>query len=128
MKSEFIRDICLTFPDVKEDIKWGHDLCFLINEKMFCVTGIEGDFGVSLKVKDNDFEELIAKKDIIPAPYLARYKWIYVKDAGCFSMTEWKNYLKQSYDLISSKQKSGSKTLKKKPLKSKLLKKKTNRS
>jgi len=102
MKSEFIRDICLSFPDVKEDIKWGHDLCFLIKEKMFCVTGIEGDFGVSLKVKDDEFEELTTRKDIIPAPYLARYKWIYIKDAGCFTASEWKYYLRQSYELISA--------------------------
>ena len=111
MKAEFIRDICLTFPDVKEDIKWGHDLCFLIREKMFCVTGIEGDFGVSLKVKDDEFAELTARKDIIPAPYLARYKWIFVKDADCFSLKEWKKYLKQSYDLISSKNSAGKKKI-----------------
>jgi len=109
MKSEFIREICLSFPDVKEDIKWGHDLCFLIREKMFCVTGIEGEFGVSLKVKDDEFEELTSKKDIIPAPYLARYKWIYVKNASCFSMQEWKKYLKQSYNLISTKKSAAKK-------------------
>jgi len=102
MKSEFIRNICLTFPDVKEDIKWGHDLCFLIRDKMFCVTGIESDFGVSLKVKDDEFEDLTSRKDIIPAPYLARYKWIYIKDPACFSASEWKHYLRQSYNLISA--------------------------
>ena len=126
MKSEFIRDICLSFPNVKEDIKWGHDLCFMINEKMFCVTGIEGEFGVSLKVKDDEFEELASRKDIIPAPYLARYKWIYVKDAICFSKEEWKHFLRQSYELISSKQKT--KTLKKAEVKSKIRKKKISKS
>jgi len=122
MKSEFIRDICLTFPNVKEDIKWGHDLCFLINEKMFCVTGIEGEFGVSLKVKDDEFEVLTSRKDIIPAPYLARYKWIYIKGAEGLSNSEWKHYLKQSYDLIGSKQK-----LKSKPAKTAAVKKKSGK-
>jgi len=103
MKSEFIREICLSFPGVKEDIKWGHDLCFLIGEKMFCVTGIEGDFGVSIKVKDEEFEELTGREGIIPAPYLARYKWIYVDDVNSFSNKEWKHYLQQSYELIKSK-------------------------
>ena len=120
MKSEFIRDICLSFPGVKEDIKWGHDLCFLINEKMFCVTGIEGEFGVSLKVKDDEFDELTSRKDIIPAPYLARYKWINVKDTACFNKSEWKYYLRQSYDLISSKQNAGSGLKIKSRLKSKV--------
>ena len=128
MKSEFIRDICLTFPNAKEDIKWGHDLCFLIKDKMFCVTGIEGEYGVSLKVKDSEFEELTARKDIIPAPYLARYKWIYVKDANCFSIKEWKHFLKQSYELISSKQKLQSKPAKKKPVKSGIRKKTVRKS
>ena len=103
MKAEFIRDICLSFPEVKEDIKWGHDLCFLTGEKMFCVTGIEGEFGVSLKVKDEEFEEFTGREGIIPAPYLARYKWIFVKDASCFSRHEWKYYLQQSYQLVRSK-------------------------
>lgn len=103
MQSEFIREICLSFPGVKEDVKWGHDLCFLIGEKMFCVTGIEGDFGVSLKVRDEEFGELTEREGIIPAPYLARYKWIYVSDPLCFTKPEWKNYLKQSYELIKSR-------------------------
>ena len=103
MKAGFIREICLSFPSVKEDIKWGHDLCFLIREKMFCITGLEGDFGVSLKVKPDEFEELTSMNGIIPAPYLARYKWIYVNDADSFSASEWKHYLKQSYDLVNAK-------------------------
>jgi predicted DNA-binding protein (MmcQ/YjbR family) len=127
MKSEFIRDICLTFPGVKEDIKWGHDLCFLINKKMFCVTGIEGEFGVSLKVNEDEFEDLISRKDIVPAPYLARYKWIYVKKAGSFSSSEWKHYLWQSYELINSKQKSKSKSVKKTAVKSKIRKRKISK-
>ena len=126
MKSEFIRDICLSFPNVKEDVKWGHDLCFLINEKMFCVTGIEGEFGVSLKVKEDEFEELTSRQNIIPAPYLARYKWIFVKDAGCFTIKDWKHFLRQSYELISAGKivrKSGKKVgAKKKPVKKKVSK------
>jgi predicted DNA-binding protein (MmcQ/YjbR family) len=114
MKADFIREICLAFPDVKEDIKWGHDLCFMTGEKMFCVTGLEGDFGVSFKVKEEEFDALTAKEGIIPAPYLARYKWIFVTDSQCFSKKEWKDYLEQSYELIRAKAASkGKKKLKK---------------
>jgi predicted DNA-binding protein (MmcQ/YjbR family) len=112
MKAEFIREICLAFHDVKEDIKWGHDLCFLTGDKMFCVTGIEGDFGVSFKVKDEVFEELTSREGIIPAPYLARYKWVYVTDPATFSRKEWTQYLQQSYSLIKARQRT--KTVKKK--------------
>lgn len=119
METDFIRTVCLSFPDVTEDIKWGHDLCFLIGEKMFCVTGVEGEFGVSFKVNDEEFEELSSRDGIIPAPYLARYKWVYVNDAKCFSKTEWQKYLSQSYELIKSKLKKKSISSQKKILKKK---------
>lgn len=103
MKSEFIRNICLALPGVTEDVKWGHDLCFLIGGKMFCVTGIEGDFGVSLKVRDDEFDALTSISGIIPAPYLARHKWIHVSNSSSFSLKDWKHYLQQSYALVKAK-------------------------
>ncbi|CAN5510600.1 MmcQ/YjbR family DNA-binding protein [soil metagenome] len=105
MKAEFIRDICLTFTGVEEDVKWGHNLCFLTGKKMFCITGIEGEFGVSLKVKDEEYDELTGRDHIIPAPYLARYKWIHVSNPNTFSMKEWKHYLQQSLKLVGEKNK-----------------------
>ena len=110
MKSEFIRTICLSFPNVMEDIKWKHDLCFITNERMFCVTGIEGEFGVSMNVSEEEFEELTSREGIIPAPYLARYKWIFVNDEKCFSKKEWEKYLRGSYELINAKPPGRAKT------------------
>jgi len=39
----------------------------------------------------------------MPAPYLARYKWIHVDDIGRFSASEWQEILKTSYLLVASK-------------------------
>ncbi len=103
MDIEALRQFCLSLPGVKEDIKWGQDLCFLIGEKMFCVTGFSPDSGVSLKVKDEEFEELASSEGIIPAPYLARYKWIYIKPRSRFKKAEWEHYITQSYELIKNK-------------------------
>ena len=103
MTLEDLRKFCLSLPHVTEDIKWGHDLCFCIGGKMFCVTGIEGPLEVSLKVNDEEFEELVASNDIIPAPYLARYKWILIQKTTRFKKKEWEYYVKQSYDLIKEK-------------------------
>ncbi len=113
MSAEFIRDICLSFPDVKEDIKWGSNLCFIINEKIFCITDLEGDFGVSFKVSDEEFGELTGRAGIIPAPYLARYKWIKADNINCFTKTDWKKYLKKSYEEKKIKAASVSKKKKK---------------
>ncbi|MFN8285379.1 MAG: MmcQ/YjbR family DNA-binding protein [Chitinophagales bacterium] len=103
MDIEEIRTFCLNLPDVQEDVKWGHDLCFLIGGKMFCVTGFSADSGVSLKVRDEEFEELSSSEGIIPAPYLARHKWIYIKPRSRFKRKEWEHYISQSYELIKSK-------------------------
>ena len=103
MKAEFIREICLSFPGAKEDIKWEQNLCFLVQEKMFCITDIESDFGVSLKVKEDEFDALTSRMGISPAPYLARYKWIRVNSQECFTMAEWKHFLGQSYQMVKAK-------------------------
>lgn len=103
MNLDELRKICKKLPYITEDVKWSHDLCFCIGEKMFCVTGLEGPFGVSLKVTDEEFDELLASKDIIPAPYVARYKWILVQNPNRFSKKEWEYYIKQSYELVKEK-------------------------
>lgn len=104
MNIERLREFCLSLPDATEDVKWGNDLCFLISEKIFCVTPLESEsFSVSLKVLPEEFDELCTKELIIPAPYLARYKWVLIKEASAFSGKEWEHFIKQSYDLVKAK-------------------------
>jgi predicted DNA-binding protein (MmcQ/YjbR family) len=103
MDIETLRDMCRALPAVTEDIKWGHDLCFSVAGKMFCVAGLEGPLTVSFKVKDEEFDELSNSPGMRPAPYVARYKWVLVEDPGCLNRKEWAHYVKQSYELVRSK-------------------------
>jgi predicted DNA-binding protein (MmcQ/YjbR family) len=103
MNIESLRALCLSFPDVTEDIKWGNDLCFLVGEKMFCVTSVSVDEGASFKVCDEEFEEMTSREGIIPAPYLARAKWVYVLDFSRITDAEWQRYVRQSYELVKAK-------------------------
>ncbi len=103
MDIESLRKFCNSLPYVTEDIKWGHDLCFSIGGKMFCVTGIEAPLMVSFKVKDEEFDELSSSPGMEPAPYVARYKWILVTEPGNLSTKEWEHYVRQSYELIKAK-------------------------
>jgi predicted DNA-binding protein (MmcQ/YjbR family) len=103
MNNETLRTFCLSLKGVTEDVKWGHDLCFMVAQKLFCVTALEGGFQISFKVTDGEFEELSVSNDIIPAPYMARNKWISVKDAARFTEKEWQRYIRQSYDLVKSR-------------------------
>ena len=103
MDIDFIRKYCNSLNGVTEDVKWGNDLVFSIGGKMFCVVGLELPFGCSFKVKDEEFEELANSDGFIPAPYMARAKWVKVDKESRLTRTQWKSYLKQSYELVSNK-------------------------
>jgi len=103
MDIETLRDFCLKLPAATEDVKWGHDLCFSVAAKMFCVAGLDGPLTVSFKVKDEEFDELSSSPGMKPAPYVARYKWVLVEEVDALSLKEWKHYVKQSYDLVKAK-------------------------
>jgi predicted DNA-binding protein (MmcQ/YjbR family) len=103
MNIEELRKFCLSFKGATEDVKWGADLCFCIGAKMFCVTGFNPPLRVSLKVKDEEFDELCSREGIEPAAYTGRFKWIYVKDAAVFSKKEWEHYIRQRYELVKAK-------------------------
>jgi predicted DNA-binding protein (MmcQ/YjbR family) len=97
-----LRQYCLSLPKVTEDVKWEKNLCFSIGKKMFCIGSLDDKFSFSFKVMEEDYHELCIIEGIIPAPYLARYKWVLVQNPDCFSNKEWHGYIKQSYGLIKS--------------------------
>jgi predicted DNA-binding protein (MmcQ/YjbR family) len=104
MTLEELRNICLSLDDVTEDIKWGHDICFSIGGKMFLVTSADNSpISASFKVKDEEFAELIERDGFIPAPYLARHKWVLVNDINKVAKKEWKERITLSYELVKAK-------------------------
>ncbi len=110
MNIDTLRDFCLALPGASEDIKWESDLCFSIGGKMFCVTSADVESGVSFKVRDEEFREMTHREGIIPAPYMARHKWVHVLEFYWLTDEEWKHYIQQSYELV--KEKLPQKTLK----------------
>jgi predicted DNA-binding protein (MmcQ/YjbR family) len=103
MNIEELRKFCLSLKGATEDVKWGADLCFCVGTKMFCITGFNPPLRVSLKVKDEEFDELCCREGIISAPYTGRFNWIFVQDARVFSDKDWQHYISQSYGLVKSK-------------------------
>ncbi|POY35213.1 hypothetical protein C3K47_16685 [Solitalea longa] len=103
MNIELLQSICKTLPAVTEDIKWNDHLCFLIGDKMFCVGSLSENFSCSIKVSDEDFVLLTERNDIIPAPYMARYKWVLISNPNALTLQEWELYIHKSYQLIKSK-------------------------
>ena len=103
MNFEQAKSLCRTFPGVTEDTKWGNDLVFSVGAKMFAVTNLGDATGMSFKVDDERFLELTDRAGIIPAPYLARAKWVYVENAKALSDEEAAQLLRRSYELVFAK-------------------------
>jgi predicted DNA-binding protein (MmcQ/YjbR family) len=104
MHTEDIQVICEKMPYITTDIKWAHDLVFSIGGKMFCVVGLDqSPTTASFKVTDEEFEELCNRPGFKPAPYMARYKWVFIDDINKLKPTDWQQYLQQSYELVLAK-------------------------
>ena len=103
MNVETIRSICLGFPGATEAIKWGNDLVFSVGDKMFSATSFDDPFKCSFKVPDELFDEIGSREGFMPAPYLARAKWVLVSNEARLNKEEWTHFLKGSYDLVVSR-------------------------
>lgn len=104
MEISDLQAICEALPGTTLDIKWEDHLCFNVGAKMYLVTSPDQiPHTASFKVTDEEFDELCAREGCMPAPYLARYKWVFVDDISRFGKTEWSRIITQSYNLIFSK-------------------------
>ncbi len=104
MTIEEIQQICEELKGVTQDIKWEDHLCFNVGGKMFLITAPDNvPISASLKVSDEAFEELSDIEGFMPAPYLARYKWIWMDDIGRLSKKQWQEYVTTAYTLVASK-------------------------
>lgn len=103
MNAAALEKLCTSLRGTTQDIKWGNDLCYLIREKMYCVTSLEGPFFVSFKASPEDFSELTEREGIVPAPYSARYHWVLVENPRSLSPKEWKTYMEKSYQMVLEK-------------------------
>ncbi len=98
-----IRKFCRSLPSATEDVKWGNDLCFSIGGKLFSVVSLTEPFGISFKVPDEEFETLSERDGFMPAPYVARYKWVLLKNANKIPKKELRTFIERSYEMIKAK-------------------------
>ncbi len=101
---ESIRKLCLGFPHATEQVQWGYDLIFKIGGKMFAITPLEpAPVFLTFKATDESFADLTERPGIIPAPYLARAKWVALENADALSPQELTSLLRLSYGLVLAK-------------------------
>src|SRR2546421_710329 len=101
MNVDWVRELCLSFPHTTEQVTWGADLTFRIANKIFAVTVLEpAPVWLSFKCTPEIFAELTERPGIIPAPYLARAKWVALETKDALPANELAALLRQSYDMV----------------------------
>lgn len=106
MNLEWVRRFCLALPGATEQVQWGDNLVFKVAGKMFCVARLEeaGESTVvGFKVSDEEFAELVERPGIVPAPYLARAKWISLESYAALRKAEYERLIAGSYELVVAK-------------------------
>lgn len=104
MDIEWLRQQCLSLPHTTEHVVWEDHLVFKVGGKMYAVTSFEPTrTWLSLKCSDEDFFSLTEHEDVIPAPYLARAKWIALLNNTALPPPEVKRLLRQAHDLVFAK-------------------------
>jgi predicted DNA-binding protein (MmcQ/YjbR family) len=104
MHAEELRKHCLSFPGATEHQIWGNDLTFKVGNKMFAHTVLEvAPVWLSFKTSDEKFAELLERQDVIPAPYLARAKWVALETREAIPAGELRELLREAYDLVVAK-------------------------
>ena len=99
---DWIRALCLSFPEVTEDMPWGDDLCFKVRGKIFVgIVLADGRFPrITLKSSPERFHDLLEIEGIAPAAYVGRYKWVTLANCNVLPARKLEDLIRQSYALV----------------------------
>jgi predicted DNA-binding protein (MmcQ/YjbR family) len=102
MNIEKFRKHCMSMPGATETVQWGNDLVFKVGGRMFAVAALDAEatHRVSFKCSDEGFAELQEVDGAVPAPYLARAKWIALERFDALSDRETQDRLAEAYALV----------------------------
>jgi predicted DNA-binding protein (MmcQ/YjbR family) len=107
MTLDRFRKLCLAQPGATEQIQWGADAVFKIGGKMFAVACTEFDEHpdakkCSFKCDDETFAALIERDGVVPAPYLARAKWVALDEWSALDDKEITELVARSHALVAA--------------------------
>ena len=107
MTLQRIRELCLSFPGATEQIQWGKDLVFKIGGKMFLVACTEPvappKVAMSFKTDDDTFAELVERPGVLPAPYMAKHKWVALEQFDTMDFNQLQPLITRAFEIVSAK-------------------------
>src|ERR1700721_2216015 len=104
MNTDWVRELCLSFPQTTEQIQWGEVLVFKVAGKIHALAALQpSKTWLTFKASPENFVELTESPGIIPAPYLARAKWVALETKDPLPLDELARLLRESYDMVVAK-------------------------
>ena len=101
MTPEAVEAFCLSLPEATLSVQWRDSRVFKVAGRIFAVLGRSGT--LSFKCSDVSFHALQARPGIVPAPYLARAKWVMLERLDALAEEDLLDYLRAAYGLIVTK-------------------------
>lgn len=95
-----LRAHCLSLPGAECVVQWGDDQVYKVAGKMFAATDAACT-KISFKCSDEAFLVLTESEAAIPAPYLARARWVQVTPYA-LPAAELRQRLTQAYAIVRS--------------------------
>ena len=104
MDIDWVRTLCLSFPQTTEEEVWENDLTFKVAGKMFAHSVlVPAPVWLSFKASPESFVELTERAGVIPAPYLARAQWVALETKDAIPANELAPLLRASYEMVVAK-------------------------
>lgn len=97
---------CASLPKTTNVIQWGNATVWKIGDKIFAICSHWGkgeEQKISFKCSDLSYSILIEQHGIVPAPYLARAKWVQLYQMSAMEDEDIKAYIKEAYAIICGK-------------------------
>lgn len=102
MTRDELHAAAMALPGTALDIKWGDDHCYCVGGKMFAAT--DGAYtNLSFKASDIAFEALTTTGRAEPAKYLARAKWVSLKNLRGQDAAEVADWVKTAHALVAAR-------------------------
>jgi predicted DNA-binding protein (MmcQ/YjbR family) len=105
MNVERFRKLCLSMCGATEHVQWGNDLVFKIGGRMFAVAALDAaaSHRISFKCSDEGFVQLQEHDGVVPAPYLARAKWVALERFDALDDRTIDACVREAYALVTVK-------------------------
>ncbi|WP_342664762.1 MmcQ/YjbR family DNA-binding protein [Stappia stellulata] len=97
---------CSALTGTTHVVQWGGASVWKVGGKIFALCsnwgpGSEG--AISFKCSDLAFQMLCEREGVVPAPYLARVKWVQVRSDEALSDEDIRAYITEAHRLVAAK-------------------------